>query len=140
MLSRKEIDSALTEWMQAWNSHDLEGVMSLFHDEVIFENWSGGRVEGKQNLRRAWRPWFEDNGGFRFETIGKILDPETQQAMLRWYLYWPSRLEGYQGKMEKREGLDLLHFRDRLIDLKITYTRTEVEIEGNKIRLFPDTR
>lgn len=138
MLSREDMDRAVTEWMKAWNRHDLEGVMKLFHDDVIFENWSGGRVRGRKNLYRVWRPWFSDNGGFEFETIGKLLDSQSQQALLRWRLFWPSRLAGYQGKTEQREGLDVLHFRGGLIDLKLTYTRTSVEIDGRRIKLTPD--
>ncbi|MBD3179529.1 MAG: DUF4440 domain-containing protein [Candidatus Latescibacteria bacterium] len=139
MLSREEMDSAVKKWMKAWNRHDLEGVMALFHDDVIFENWSGGRVRGKRNLRRVWKPWFNENGGFEFETIGILLDTESQQALLRWKLYWPSRLQGYRGKTEEREGLDVLHFRGGLIDLKLTYTKTAVEIDGRKVRLSPET-
>ncbi len=139
MLSRDEMEIAVREWMEAWNRHDLEKVMELFHEDVIFENWSGGRIRGKRNLYKAWRPWFRDNGGFRFETTGTLLDPQSQQALLRWRLYWPSRLEGYRGRTELREGLDVMHFRGGLIDLKLTYTRTSVEIDGRKIKLSPET-
>jgi len=137
MLSREDMGKAVRDWMKAWNRHDLEKVMELFHDDVIFENWSGGRVRGKRNLYKVWRPWFNENGGFKFETIGILLDPESQQALLRWRLYWPSRLEGYRGSTEKREGLDVLHFRGGLIDLKLTYSKTSVEIDGREIRLSP---
>ena len=65
MLTRDEIAQALAEWQVAWNKHDLDGVMALFHDEVVFENWTGARVAGKRALRRAWAPWFAEHGGFR---------------------------------------------------------------------------
>ncbi|MFB0532164.1 MAG: nuclear transport factor 2 family protein, partial [Desulfatiglandales bacterium] len=54
VLSREEIKGALARWNRAWNNHDLNGVMELFHDEVLFENWTGGKAKGKETLRQAW--------------------------------------------------------------------------------------
>ncbi len=34
-LSRKEIEKALKQWNLAWDNHDLEGVMALFHEIEI---------------------------------------------------------------------------------------------------------
>ena len=58
MLTRDEMSSAFAQWGVAWDEHDLDGVMDLFHDEIYFENWTGGWVRGKENLRQAWTPWF----------------------------------------------------------------------------------
>ena len=55
-LSREEIMKAMKEWNLTWDNHDLEGVMKFFHDEVLFENWTGGKAEGKEALRKAWAP------------------------------------------------------------------------------------
>jgi hypothetical protein len=43
-LSREEIKHAMKQWNFAWDNHDLEGAMKLFHAEVLFENWTGGKV------------------------------------------------------------------------------------------------
>jgi len=51
MLTRNEISTAFAKWGAAWNAHDLDGVMDLFHDDIYFENWTGGWVRGKENLR-----------------------------------------------------------------------------------------
>ena len=40
-LSRDEIEKALRKWNLAWDNHDLEGVMDLFHEEIVFDNWKG---------------------------------------------------------------------------------------------------
>ena len=45
MLSRKEMETALRRWHQAWADHDLDGVMELFHEDILFENWTGGKAE-----------------------------------------------------------------------------------------------
>ena len=65
MLSRNEIKEALTRWNRAWDQHDLDGVMELFHEDILFENWTGAKVRGKQALRHAWKPWFGNHRGFR---------------------------------------------------------------------------
>jgi ketosteroid isomerase-like protein len=41
LLSPSEIKSKLTKWNEAWKRHDLKGVMQLFHEEILFENWTG---------------------------------------------------------------------------------------------------
>ena len=46
MLSRDQIKAALNKGNQAWNEHDLDGVMDLFHEKILFENWTGGKVQG----------------------------------------------------------------------------------------------
>ena len=52
MLDRDKTIALLTRWNDAWNEHDLDRVMELLHDEVEFENWTGGRVKGKDALRQ----------------------------------------------------------------------------------------
>jgi ketosteroid isomerase-like protein len=34
-LSREQIMTALEEWNQAWDNHDLDGVMNLFHEDIL---------------------------------------------------------------------------------------------------------
>jgi len=143
VLSRKQIDELLGGWLKAWNSHDLEGVMELFHDEIVFESWHGETVRGKRALRAAWMGWFDNHGGFRFESLGNVIDADSQEAAFRWSLEWPRREEPFEGKRETREGLDILHFRDGLIDSKLTYTKAAVQIDGKMIKLglgIPDRR
>ena len=134
-LSRKEFKKALAEWNTAWDNHDIDGVMALFHDEVLFDNWTGGRAKGSDNLRKAWTEWFADHGGFRFTEEETFIDVEEQKVLYRWQLDWPSLEKGYEGKPEKRRGIDILHFRDGKIINKLTYSKTTIEIEGERIRL-----
>ncbi|GIG22972.1 hypothetical protein Cch01nite_36960 [Cellulomonas chitinilytica] len=49
-------------WVAAWNAHDLDAVLSLFHDDVVFTSPlaaqllpdTGGVVRGKDALREYW--------------------------------------------------------------------------------------
>lgn len=135
MLSREEIKNALDKWCRAWNEHNLEGVMELFHDEVVFENWIGAKVKGKESLHKAWAPWFANHGGFRFIEEETFIDETEQKVLYRWRLEWPSSEKGYEGKPEIRRGVDILHFRDGKIIQKLTYSKTTLEIDGERVQL-----
>ena len=135
MLSKDEIKNRLSRWYRAWNHHDLDEVMTLFHEEILFENWTGGRAKGKGNLLRAWVSWFENHGDFRFSEEETFIDVDAQKALYRWQLDWPSFEKGHEGKHEMRRGVDILHFQDGKIIQKLTYSKTTIEIEGRRKRL-----
>lgn len=136
-LSKEEISKAMIQWELAWNDHDLTGVMELFHEDVFFEHWHGAIVQGKEALHQAWAPWFENHGGFRFTTEDLFVDEAKQKVLYRWQLDWPSLEKGYEGRPERRRGVDVVHFRDGKIIQKLTYSKTTVEIDGARVRLSP---
>ena len=138
VLTREEIMNAMVEWEKHWNAHDINRVMDLFHEEIVFEHWHGAGVRGKDNLYRAWAPWFNDHGGFRFITEDLFVDEKAQKVLYRWQLDWPSLEKGFEGRPEKRRGVDVIQFLDGKIIQKLTYSKTTVEIDGAKIRLSPE--
>ena len=138
MLTRREIENALRRWKQAWDDHVLEGVMELFHDDILFENWTGGKAQGQEALRQAWASWFANHGGFRFTEEETFIDVEQQKALYRWQLEWPSIEKGCEGKPEKRRGVDVMHFKDGKIIRKLTYSKTTLEIDGQRVHLLPE--
>jgi len=131
-LTRKEIKTALLRWNTAWDNHDLEGVMALFHDNITFDNWTGGIAQGKAALEKAWAPWFANHGGFRFIEEETFIDEKEQKVLYRWLLEWPSFEKGQEGKPEKRRGVDVIHFKDGKIINKLTYSKTAIEINGER--------
>ncbi len=135
-MKRDEIRSALRKWNQAWDHHDLTGVMELFHDEIYFENWTGAKAQGKKALREAWAPWFANHGGFRFRPEDIFIDEQEQKVLYQWELSWPSMEKGYEGKTEKRRGVDVIHFKEGKIIRKLTYCKTTIEIDGNRVKLM----
>ena len=137
-LTRKEIMDALKQWNSAWDNYDLDGVVALFHDDVLFDNWTGGQVKGKENLRKAWSSWFANHGGFRFIEEETFIDEKEQKALYRWRLEWPSFEKGKEGRPEKRRGVDVIHFKDGRIINKLTYSKTTLEIDGERVRLVPE--
>ncbi len=134
-LTREEILTALKKWNSAWDNHDLDGVMELFDSEVLFDNWTGGQARGRDQLRQAWAPWFENHGGFKFTEEETFIDEEMQKVLYRWQLDWPSFEKGHEGEPEKRRGVDVMHFKDGKIIQKLTYSKTTLEIDGKRIKL-----
>jgi ketosteroid isomerase-like protein len=138
MLDREQIIERLIRWNDAWNDHDLDRVMELLHDDVEFENWTGGRVKGKEALRRAWAPWFENHGGFRFTTEDLFVDEKAGKVLFRWSLDWPSAEKGREGRPERRRGVDVMHFSGGKIVQKYTYSKTTLEIGGRRVKLVAE--
>lgn len=125
----------ISRWNDAWNEHDLDRVMELFHDEVEFDSWTGGRVKGKEALRQAWAPWFRDHGGFHFTKEDIFVDEKAEKVLFRWLLDWPSTEKGHEGEHEQRRGVDVLQLRHGLIIQKYTYSKTALEIAGKRMKL-----
>ncbi len=135
MLSREEIRSKMDEWNKAWDNHDIDGVMELFHQDITFDNWTGAQAKGWDTLKAAWAPWFASHGGFRFTAEDLFIDEKEQKVLYQWTLNWPSSEIGYEGESEARRGVDVIHFKDGKIINKFTYSKTTVEIGGNRVKL-----
>lgn len=134
-LSKNEILPLFNDWLIAWNEHDLDGVMKLMHQDIVFENWTGVKIEGKNTLRRSWTPWFLNHGNFKFIQEDLFFDENEQKMLFMWRLEWPSAFKPFMGKQEIRRGVDVLYFMDGKIIQKLTYSKTTVQIEGSPIQL-----
>jgi ketosteroid isomerase-like protein len=66
------------DWVQAWNSHDVEAVLAHFHDDVVFSSPIAARVlpdslgvvRGKDALRHYWTTALELLPDLHFDVIG----------------------------------------------------------------------
>jgi hypothetical protein len=85
-------------------------------------------------------PWFAAHGGFRFTTEDLFIDETPQKVLYRWTFEWPSLEKGCEGRPEKRRGVDVIRFQDEKIIEKLTYSKTTLEIDGQRIRLGPPSR
>lgn len=73
------------EWLDAWNSHDLERILSHFTDSVLFTSpvaikvldSSDGAHRGKSALRHYWSVGLERNPQLHFELVSTYLGVET---------------------------------------------------------------
>lgn len=73
------------EWIEAWNSHDLERILAHYDDEVTLVspvalrllNNGNGVVEGKVGLRDYFRRGLEAYPNMRFDLIETFWGIET---------------------------------------------------------------
>ncbi|MGH3673514.1 MAG: nuclear transport factor 2 family protein [Pseudonocardiaceae bacterium] len=73
------------DWVQAWNSHDLEKVLSHFADDVVFTSPvaaqflddSDGVIHGKAALRTCWTEGLRRIPDLHFEVVGIYVGVNT---------------------------------------------------------------
>jgi ketosteroid isomerase-like protein len=133
-LSRADILSRFHVWLMAWNEYDLDGVMEFMHEDIVFENWDGSIISGKQSLARSWALWFRHRD-FQFIQEDLFIDEEAQKIAFTWHLEWPSPEKKYSGKKEIRRGVDILHLLEGKIDKKNTYSKNTLSIDLVPVRL-----
>lgn len=134
-LLRVEVLTHFNVWLTAWNDHDLNGVMEFMHEEVVFENWDGVVISGKNALQKSWVPWFIRHGNFRFDKEDLFIDEQQQKMTFQWRLEWPSLEKKYLGKKEIRRGVDIIHFREGKIYKKFSYSKTTLEIDATIVSM-----
>jgi SnoaL-like domain len=135
-LSKIEILRLFKVWLTAWDEHNLDGVMELLHEDIVFENWTGAAIIGKSVLRKSWAHWFSNHGNFRFIEEDIFFDEQEQKLLFRWRLEWPSLEKNFKGKPEIRRGVDVLHFLDGKIYKKYTYSKTTIQIDSMRVSLY----
>lgn len=133
--SKPEIELLIKEWLNKWNEHNLEEVMNFIHKDIVFENWTGAKIQGKNLLKKAWTPWFRNHGNFKFTDEDIFFDEKDQKLVLMWELEWPSQPGHFTGKTEIRRGVDIVYFLEKKIFRKYSYTKTTVLIDGHPISL-----
>ena len=71
-------DAYAEQWVRAWNAHDIEAVLSHFHDDVVFTSpvaarvlpETGGVVRGKPALRDYWATALQTLPDLHFDIVG----------------------------------------------------------------------
>jgi ketosteroid isomerase-like protein len=122
LLSKAEIHKLIKIWLVAWDEYNLDNVMKVMHDEVVFENWTGAIVCGKNRLRISWMPWFNNHQNFKFTEEDLFIDEQEQKVLFQWKLEWLIK-----GVKEIRRGVDIIHFREGKICSKKSYTKTSIQ-------------
>ena len=135
-LSKSEILKQIKQWLLAWDEYNLDAVMEIMHDDVIFENWTGEIIRGKNKLRRSWLPWFKNHGIFKFTEEDIFIDEQEQKVVFQWKLEWPSLEEQFKGKQEIRQGVDVIHFLEGKMVRKSSYSKTTIQIDNAPIALL----
>jgi ketosteroid isomerase-like protein len=117
------MDARTTETLQvidrfnaAFNRHDVDAVMALMTDDVVFENTSpapdGEQFSGQAAVRAFWERFFADSpkASFNAEEIVAAGD----RCVVRWRYDW--------GNGHIR-GIDLFRVRDGKVAEKLSYVK-----------------
>lgn len=63
------------EWQAAWNSHDLDRVLSHYRDDIVFRSRKArdlvgsGELHGKEALRKYWSKALSRQPDLRFQVL-----------------------------------------------------------------------
>ena len=110
-----EIRDLLDRFNNAWGDHDLDAALALCTDDVVFESTGpapdGERHEGKDAVRAAWKPIFDDTHA-TFETEDAF--PAGDRYVQLWNYGWG---DGHV------RGVDVIRLRDGNVAEKFSYVK-----------------
>ena len=112
----------LDRFADAWNRHDLDGLMSMMADDCVFEASAGAAVdgqrsEGKQAVRAAYAAVFDAFPDAHWA------NPRHFVAGNRGVSEWTFTGTQKDGKRVEVTGCDLFTFRDGKIAIKNSYRK-----------------
>jgi steroid delta-isomerase-like uncharacterized protein len=111
--------SAVEVFNEAFNRHDVDAVMKLMTDDVVFENTSGGRFDGHEAVRGVLTRAFELMSTGWFET------EDTFAAGDRCVVRWTYRFHRQEPERGNVRGVDVFRVRDGLVSEKLSYVKSE---------------
>ncbi len=107
LLEDREIFDATRRCIDAWNSLDLEAVLATYSEDVIYQDpGSGGRVVGKERVRRYVRRFLEVwEMKFRVTEDRRIAGSNAQVCL--WEAEVRRRIGA--GVVVTTSGMDIIH-------------------------------
>ena len=121
-MSRLEAASrAVLAFNEAFNRHDVAGMMRLMSDDCVFENTTpapdGAVVAGKAAVTQFWQDFFRASPHAHIE-IEEILG-FGNRCVMRWRYDWVDAA-GQKGHVR---GVDIFHIKDGSICEKLSYVK-----------------
>ena len=110
------------EFNEAFNRHDVAGMMQLMTEDCVFENTDpapdGTRYSGKEAVTQFWEGFFRQSPKAHIE-IEEIFGMGNNRCVMRWRYEW---VEAAGNKGHVR-GVDIFQVRDGLISEKLSYVK-----------------
>jgi steroid delta-isomerase-like uncharacterized protein len=108
------------QFNEAFNRHDVDAIMNLMTEDVLFENTNpppdGGRFKGAGAVRAFWQQFFAANPTAQFE------EEEMFDAGDRVVVRWIYRKQK-DGKPWHLRGVDVFKVRDGKVSEKFSYVK-----------------
>ena len=109
------------EFNEAFNRHDVPGMMKLMTDDCIFENTDpapdGTVYSGKEVVTQFWQGFFHESPHAHIE-IEEIFGLGLH-CVMRWKYTWMDE-SGTQGHVR---GVDIFKIKEGLISEKLSYVK-----------------
>ncbi len=109
------------EFNQAFNRHDVAGMMQLMSDDCIFENTNpapdGTLYSGKEAVTQFWQEFFRASPQAHID-IEEIFGL-GERCIMRWRYSWVN-LAGQKGHVR---GVDIFRVRNGFIREKLSYVK-----------------
>ena len=106
---------------EAFNHHDVSGMMQLMSEDCVFENTDpapdGTVYSGKEAVTRFWQDFFRESPQAHIE-IEEIFGL-GERCVMRWRYNWVDQAE----KKGHVRGVDIFRVRDNLINEKFSYVK-----------------
>jgi limonene-1,2-epoxide hydrolase len=106
---------------EAFNRHDVTGMMQLMTDDCIFENTApapdGTLYKGKEAVTRFWQEFFRESSQAHIE-IEEIFGLD-KRCVMRWRYDWVDE----SGKKGHVRGVDVFKVKDGSICEKLSYVK-----------------
>lgn len=87
--SRTSAEVFAAHWISAWNSHDIEAILSHYSDDVVFlspvaaQRTGNGRVIGREALRSYWSAGLAAQPELQFEVDKVLIGLQTVTVLYR---------------------------------------------------------
>lgn len=111
----------ILEFNEAFNHHDVAGMMELMSDDCVFENTDpapdGTLYSGKEAVTQFWQNFFLESPQAHIE-IEEIFSLGSR-CVMRWRYEWVN-IAGTKGHVR---GVDIFQVKDGLISEKFSYVK-----------------
>jgi len=105
----------------AFNRHDIEAIMALMTNDVVFENTSprpdGERYDGQESVRGFWEQFFASSPNARFDS--EDIFAGGGRCTVRWIYNWTDA----EGKSGHVRGVDVFRVREGKVAEKLSYVK-----------------
>ena len=120
MMQRAEQLKKLTQgFVDAFNHHDLDGVMGFFTEDAVYDDGLGNVFRGRDAIRASFAPLLSGaRGQIEFQGEDYFAEPAANKVMTSWSLAMD-----IDGKRKVMRGLDLLIFDGQKIASKSAYCK-----------------
>jgi steroid delta-isomerase-like uncharacterized protein len=119
--STAETTETINRFNEAFNTHDVDAIMALMTEDVVFENTSpapdGERYEGQAAVRAFWERLFRASPQAHFAT--EDMFAADDRCLTRWLYTWVGK-DGAKGHVR---GVDVFTVRDGKVSEKLSYVK-----------------